>query len=127
MKYIRIIFYTSIAMVLSGPLYAVTPVGCAAKKQEVKNQISYAREHNDIHQIAGLQKALREIEEHCTESQLLKQRQLKIAEKEKKVTERQAELERVRKTGNPEKMTQKKIKLDQARQELQDAQNMLSP
>ncbi|ELQ9628057.1 DUF1090 family protein, partial [Salmonella enterica] len=43
----------------------------------------------------------------------------------KKVTERQAELERARETGNPKKMAQKQKKLDRAREELQDAQNML--
>ncbi|EAM2687002.1 DUF1090 domain-containing protein [Salmonella enterica] len=105
--------------------HAAAPVGCAAKKQEVENQISYAQEHNNTHQIAGLQKALREIEEHCTDPQLLKQRQLKLSEKRKKVTERQAELERARETGNPKKMAQKQKKLDRAREELQDAQNML--
>lgn len=93
--------------------------------QELENQISYAREYSNTHQIAGLQKALRETEEHCTETQLLKQRQLKIAEKEKKVIERQAELERAIETGNPRQMAQKKKKLDRAREDLQDARNML--
>ncbi|MCT7051543.1 DUF1090 domain-containing protein, partial [Salmonella enterica] len=63
---------------------------------------------------------------HCTDPELLKQRQLKISEKRKKVAERQAELERAHETGNPKKMAQKQKKLDRARDELQDAQNMLS-
>lgn len=91
----------------------------------MENQITYAREHNNTHQIAGLQKALREIEEHCTDPQLLRQRQLKIAEKEQKVAERQAELEQAKETGNPQKIAQKQKKLDHAREELQDAQLML--
>ncbi|ECG8633880.1 DUF1090 domain-containing protein [Salmonella enterica subsp. salamae] len=106
-------------------MYATSSTGCTAKKQELENQISYARKHNNTYQIAGLQKALREIEEHCTDSQLVKQRQLKIADKEKKVTERQAELERAIETGNPGQMAQKRKKLDRAREELQDARNML--
>ncbi|EJC9268948.1 DUF1090 domain-containing protein [Salmonella enterica] len=126
MKYVKIMITTTFAMLLSIQSYAATPVGCTAKRQQVENQITYAREHNNTHQIAGLQKALREIEDHCTDPELLKQRQLKISEKRKKVAERQAELERAHETGNPKKMAQKQKKLDRARDELQDAQNMLS-
>ncbi|EFP1214529.1 DUF1090 domain-containing protein [Salmonella enterica] len=125
MKYIKIIPPTTFVLLLSIQSYATPPVGCAAKKQEVENQITYAREHNNTHQIAGLQKALREIEEHCTDPQLLRQRHLKIAEKEQKVAERQAELEQAKETGNPQKIAQKQKKLDHAREELQDAQLML--
>ncbi|EHC7479265.1 DUF1090 domain-containing protein [Salmonella enterica] len=125
MKYIKIIPPTTFVLLLSIQSYATPPVGCAAKKQEVENQITYAREYNNTHQIAGLQKALREIEEHCTDPQLLRQRQLKIAEKEQKVAERQAELEQAKETGNPQKIAQKQKKLDHAREELQDAQLML--
>ncbi|EDW8121910.1 DUF1090 domain-containing protein [Salmonella enterica subsp. enterica serovar Sundsvall] len=125
MKLSRIIFFLHAALLFSVQSYAAVPVGCAAKKQEVENQITYARVHSNIHQISGLQKALREIEEHCTDPQLLKQRQLKIAEKEKKVAERQAELEQARETGNAKRMAQKQKKLDRAREELQEAQNML--
>ncbi|EBI4024811.1 DUF1090 domain-containing protein [Salmonella enterica] len=125
MKYIKIIPPTTFVLLLSIQSYATPPVGCAAKKQEVENQITYAHEHNNTHQIAGLQKALREIEEHCTDPQLLRQRQLKIAEKEQKVAERQAELEQAKETGNPQKIAQKQKKLDHAREELQNAQLML--
>ncbi|EBQ8205271.1 DUF1090 domain-containing protein [Salmonella enterica subsp. houtenae] len=125
MRYIKTIFFLPATLLLSGQTYAAFSTDCTAKKQEIENQISYAREHSNNHQIAGLQKALRETEEHCTETQLLKQHQLKIAEKEKKVTERQAELERAIETGNPRQMTQKKKKLDRAHEELQDARNML--
>ncbi|ECD6344325.1 DUF1090 domain-containing protein [Salmonella enterica subsp. enterica serovar Newport] len=125
MKYIQIMFFIPVTLLLSGLSYATAPVGCAVKKQKVENQITYAREHNNTHQISGLQKALREIEEHCTVPQLLKQRQLKIAEKEKKVSERHLELERARKTGNANKIAQKQKKLDRAHEELREAQNTL--
>lgn len=124
MKYIKIMFTPAFMLLLSMQSYAA-PVGCAAKKQEVENQITYAREHNNTHRIAGLQKALRELEAHCDDPQLLKQRQLKITEKENKVAERQAELKRAHETGDLKKMAQKQKKLDRAREELQDAQNML--
>lgn len=125
MKYIKsILCFSAVLLLLSEQSFAAA-VGCVAKKQEVENQITYAREHNNTHQIAGLQKALREIEEHCTDPELLRQRQLKITEKENKVTERQAELDKAKETGDPKKMVQKQKKLDHAREELQDAQNIL--
>ncbi|EMD2586954.1 TPA: DUF1090 domain-containing protein [Salmonella enterica subsp. enterica serovar Newport] len=127
MKYIKIMFFIPAALLLSDPSYAAASLGCVAKKQEVEEQINYAYKHNNTYQITGLQKALREIEEHCTEAELLKQRRIKIEEKEKKVSERQAELERARETGNPKKIAQKQKKLVHAREELQEALNMLSP
>ncbi|EAV8528487.1 DUF1090 domain-containing protein [Salmonella enterica] len=122
----RLFFFVTVLLTLSGLAHATSPTGCTAKRLEVENQISYAREHNNTHQIAGLQKALREINEHCTDPQLMKQRQLKVEEKNRKVAERQAELEQARETGNPKKMAQKQKKLDHAREELQDARNALS-
>ncbi|ENM0554562.1 DUF1090 domain-containing protein [Salmonella enterica] len=121
----RLFFFMTALFTLSGSGHAASPVGCAAKRLEVENQISYARAHNNTHQIAGLQKALREIDEHCTDPKLLKQRQLKVDEKTRKVAERQTELEQARETGNPKKIAQKQKKLDQAREELHDARNAL--
>ncbi|EAA8118084.1 DUF1090 domain-containing protein [Salmonella enterica subsp. houtenae] len=121
----QLFFFTAALLTLSGLAHAASPTGCAAKRLEVENQMSYAREHNNTHQIAGLQKALREIDEHCTDPQLLKQRQLKVEEKTRKVAERQTELDQARETGNPKKMAQKQKKLDHAREELQDARNAL--
>lgn len=125
MKHIKIIYFFLTTLVLAGQAYAAPVTGCVAKKVEVEKQIAYARDHNNTHQIAGLQKALREIEEHCTDQQLLRQRQLKIEEKKQKVTERQAELEWATESGEPKKIAQKQKKLDRAREELQDAQNAL--
>ncbi|EGK5349416.1 TPA: DUF1090 domain-containing protein [Salmonella enterica] len=122
---IKIIFFFPVAL-LSGLSHAASPVGCAAKKIEVEKQITYARDHNNTHQLAGLKKALREIEEHCTDAQLLKQRQLKIEEKKRKVAERQADLERAKETGEHKKIAQKQNKLERAREELHDAQAALS-
>ncbi|HBJ6961895.1 TPA: DUF1090 family protein, partial [Salmonella enterica subsp. enterica serovar Duisburg] len=55
MKYIKLILTPTFILLLSAQSQAAAPVGCAAKKQEVENQITYAREHNNTHQIAGLQ------------------------------------------------------------------------
>ncbi|QMN53899.1 DUF1090 domain-containing protein [Citrobacter freundii] len=122
MKHHQLFIFCTITL-LSGMAHAKLSIGCTEKKDEVKNQIAYAKAHNNTHQIAGLQEALHNIEEHCTESQLLKQHQLKIEEKSKKVAERQAELEQASETGDNKKISQKQKKLERAREELRDAQN----
>lgn len=67
MKYIKILFTTTFILLLSMQSHAAVPADCTAKKQEIESQIAYAQKHHNTHQIAGLQKALSEIETHCTD------------------------------------------------------------
>lgn len=100
--------------------------GCAAKKQEIETQLSYARQHNNTHQTAGLEKALSEVDAHCTDSGLLQQRQQKVAEKKQKVQERQQELATAQAEGrSASKIEKRQQKLAEARQELQEAEQAL--
>ncbi|MEL7696242.1 MULTISPECIES: DUF1090 domain-containing protein [Pantoea] len=100
--------------------------GCAAKKQEIETQLSYARQHNNTHQTAGLEKALSEVKAHCTDSGLLQQRQEKVAEKKQKVQERQQELAKAQAEGrSASKIEKRQQKLAEARQELQEAEQAL--
>lgn len=117
---------TGLLSLATGVVYAEPLTGCAAKKMEIKKQISFALEHNNTHQLDGLNKALREMDMNCTDEKLRQQRNEKITEKLKKVAKRQAELEQARETGNIKKIVQKQKKLEQARSELQNAQEALS-
>lgn len=101
--------------------------GCAAKKQEIETQLSFARQHNNSHQIAGLEIARREVEEHCTESGLLKQRQEKVAEKRSKVQEREKELAQAKaEERSASKIRKREEKLAEARQDLKEAEQALT-
>lgn len=100
--------------------------GCAAKKQEIETQISFARQHNNAHQVAGLEKALREVDQNCTEGSLLKQRQEKVAEKKVKVQERERELEKAKAEGrSASKIQKREDKLADTRRELKEAEQAL--
>lgn len=100
--------------------------GCAAKKQEIETQLSFARQHNNSHQIAGLETALREVDQHCTEGSLLKQRQEKVAEKKVKVQEREQELAKAKAEGrSASKIQKREDKLSDARQALNEAEQAL--
>lgn len=103
----------------AGTAYAAT--GCEAKKQDIQQEIAYAREHGNTARLSGLEKALREANEHCTESGLLTERQEKVAEKQRKVEEREQDLRGVEVDGRIKKIEKQKRKLAEAREELEEA------
>jgi hypothetical protein len=84
----KIILLTSLLMVLGSAQAAEPATGCAAKRAEVVEQIKYADAHGNNSQKAGLEKALKEIDQHCTNEGLLADRQQKVSEKQAKVAER---------------------------------------
>lgn len=109
------------AIALATSAYASTlPQTCATKQQEIKQQLEYAHQHNNKEQIAGLQKALTESQEHCTESGLQADKQQKIAEKQEKVNERTRELKKAQATGDKDKIAKQQKKLDESLHELNE-------
>ena len=111
---------------LSTTAHASQLTGCAAKKQEINTQISYAKKYGNIQRLEGLEKALQEISENCTDESLKAERMEKIAEKEQKVTERKQDLIEAKESGNLKKIDKKERKLREAMNELQEAKNRLS-
>jgi len=100
--------------------------GCAAKKQEIEAQLSFARQHNNTHRIAGLETALREVDQNCTDERLLKQREEKVAEKKLKVKAREQELAKAKaEGGSASKIRKREDKLAEARQALEEAEQAL--
>lgn len=87
---------------------AAGPGGCEYKRQQVERQIDYARAHNNTHRVAGLQEALREINVNCTDNSLLEKKKNRVAEKQRKVTERLQELEQARETDEHKKLRRNK-------------------
>ncbi|ECR4899919.1 DUF1090 domain-containing protein [Salmonella enterica] len=99
--------------------------GCEYKRQRLEHQIDYAQAHNNHHKVAGLQEALRQVNEHCTDNQLLRRKENKVVEKQRKVAERQQELEQAQASGKAEKIASKQAKLDESREELAEARREL--
>ncbi|HIB1631103.1 TPA: DUF1090 domain-containing protein [Salmonella enterica subsp. enterica serovar Muenchen] len=100
--------------------------GCGYKRQQLEHQLEYAQAYNNAHRVAGLQRALRRINENCTDNRLLTQKENKIVEKKRKVADSQRELEQARASGKREKIASKQAKLDEAREELAEARNRLT-
>ena len=95
--------------------------GCAAKKQGIINQIEQAKSRGNMEQQAGLETALREVNEHCTDAGLKKERENKVLEAKHEVSQRQADLDKAMKKGDPERINKRKEKLAESRKELQEA------
>lgn len=123
-QYLRVTILTSLlySFMVSGAIAGYE--GCGYKRQQLEHQLEYAQAYNNAHRVAGLQRALRRINEHCSDSRLLTQKENKLVEKKRKVADRQLELARA--SGKREKIASKQAKLDEAREELAEARRELS-
>jgi DNA-binding transcriptional MerR regulator len=106
---------------------ANTPAkGCEGKRIDIEQQIDYARAHDNNYRVAGLQKALAELNTNCTDEGLKAERQADIRKKERKVEERRRELSEAKVEGRERKIRQKQKKLQEAQEELTDAKEILN-
>ena len=125
MKLLSPLALFTVCGLLAAPLMAADTApeltGCAAKKQAITLQLEQARAHGNSNQVAGLEKALSEVEAHCTDAGLRKERENKVLEAKHEVSKRQADLDKAMKKGDPEKINKRKDKLAESRKELQDA------
>ena len=72
MKLLSPLALFTVCGLLAAPLMAAEQApeltGCAAKKHEISQQLEQARAHGNSNQVAGLEKALSEVEAHCTDA-----------------------------------------------------------
>lgn len=126
MKFKTIVLSASLmSLSLTMAASAAELTGCAAKQANVETQISYAKAHGNSHEVAGLEKALKEIKTTCTDSSLKAEREKKIADKTAKVAERQQELNEAKASGRSDKIAKKQEKLNDAMEELDEAKKEL--
>ncbi|WP_460120119.1 DUF1090 domain-containing protein [Pseudomonas sp. S2_C03] len=125
MKFLSPLALLTLCGVMAAPLMAAEQApdltGCAAKKQNIVNQLELAKSQGNTDQQAGLEKALSEVTTHCTDTSLKKERENKVLDARHEVSKRQADLEKAMKKGDPEKINKRKDKLAESRKELQDA------
>lgn len=105
---------------------ASAATGCQAKKQEIEQQIQWAQQQGNTHRVAGLQQALSEVNDHCTDSGLEKQRHERVNEKTRKVREREEDLAEAQAKGDRQKIARQQRKLEEAREELRESQAQLT-
>lgn len=120
-------FLTS--MLLLAPLEVVHAetklTGCEGKKHDIEQQMDYASANGNKHRVAGLQKALSELNANCTNAGLRAERESDVRKKERKVEERRQELAEASADGREIKIRNKQEKLKEAQDELNEARSML--
>ncbi|MFK3798325.1 DUF1090 domain-containing protein [Pseudomonas sp. NPDC088444] len=110
--------------ILATPLFAAEPL-CEAKRADIQTQIDQAKAAGNGEQQAGLEKALAENTDHCTDAGLIKAQEKKVLEAKQEVGKRQADLDKAMKKGDADKINKRKDKLAESRKELQDEQQKL--
>ncbi|MBA6114220.1 DUF1090 domain-containing protein [Pseudomonas putida] len=100
--------------------------GCAAKRSAIEHQLEYAKAHNNAGQISGLERALKENKEHCTDEGLKQEREQKVRKAEAEVQEREADLKEAQAKGDQSKIAKREKKLAEAKAELEHAKAELT-
>lgn len=95
---------------------------CNAKKQAIKKQIVYAEKYANSYRVAGLKRALSNVNQYCTDSSLQQERLSQISNKQRKVIEKENDLREAIEKNDPKKIAKQKTKLAEAKQELRKAQ-----
>ena len=125
MKLLSSLALTTLLGFVASPLMAAEEqpalTGCAAKRQAISEQIEQARAQGNKEQLAGLETALGEVTEHCTDTGLRKEREQKVLDARHEVNQRTKDLDKAMKKGDAEKINKRKDKLAEAKKELQEA------
>lgn len=116
-----------LATIATFPSLAQEPLkGCDAKAYEIQQQIEYAKSNDNTHRVTGLEKALKEVRDHCTDEGLMRERLAKVNEKEQEVAERTLELKDAQESGRADKIEKRMNKLKEAEAELSAARSELN-
>lgn len=97
--------------------------GCRIKEEKLERKLAIARAANNVWQAEGLEKALAEVRRNCSPDRLKSKRELKIQDKERKVKEREMELEEAIKKGDKKKIAKMEQKLHEAKAELEETKD----
>ncbi|MDF7668019.1 DUF1090 domain-containing protein [Orbaceae bacterium ESL0727] len=99
---------------------------CANKKQLLQTKIDEAKQHNNSYQVAGLEKALSDVNNYCKDSDLETKYKKQVQDKTDEVAERMKELKAAQLKGDAEKMAKQEAKLLKDKAELTEAQSKLA-
>lgn len=93
---------------------------CESKRAEISRQIEFAQANDQYYRVRGLEKALRENQAHCTDRNLEREQAERIAKQERKVEERQRDLDAARAKGKASKIADREAKLAKEKAELEE-------
>lgn len=105
---------------------------CATKAASIQKQIDHAKRYNNIHRVAGLQKALSDVNTYCDDGQeyrnavdKVKKAEREVADARQDIIERQADIREAQTKGDQKKVRKLQSKLTSEQRKLQDKQATL--
>ncbi|GAA7758013.1 MULTISPECIES: DUF1090 domain-containing protein [Cupriavidus] len=112
-----------LGMVLSPMVCAAQTDGCDAKRQSIEREITYAKAHGNAKRVDGLEAALAQMNANCTDAVLRSDAQRKVVAAQKKLAERERDLQEAKANGkSAKKIADRQRKVDEAHVELENAQ-----
>lgn len=79
-------------------VYASENPRCDAKRQAVEKKLEYAKSAGNKYRVAGLEKALADINTYCTDANLADKAKDEVSDLQKELKEEQAELEKIKRS-----------------------------
>lgn len=112
-----------LGMVIYPMMCSAQTSGCDAKRASIEKEIAYAQAHGNAKRADGLETALAQMNANCTDAVLRSDAQRKVAAAEKKLSERQHDLQEAKSSGkNAKKIAERQRKVDEAHAELERTQ-----
>lgn len=118
MKKIIVLSIMSVGLLVAGPV-------CDFKAQEIQEDLQKATQNNNKKQISGLNKALKELKEHCSDNVVLLEAKTKVEKLKLKVTEVEEKLDKEKQKGKASRIKKAEQKLELTKTELENAQKDL--
>lgn len=120
----KLAFKALLLVSIASPLYcAAQSKGCDAKRSSIEQEIAYARAHGNANRVDGLETALARLNANCTDASLRSESQRKVAAAQKKLAEREHDLQKAKDEGkSAKKIAERQHKVDEAHAELERAQ-----
>lgn len=110
------------SVMLMPALGLAAPKTCVEKQAAIEQDISYAKEHQQTERVSGLETALKNLKDHCSDAQLKKEYDKKVEKKQTKLEKATRELDAAVKAGKSDKKIQsRKDKVEKAKAELEKA------
>lgn len=113
-------------------VYASENPHCDAKRQAVERQLDYAKSAGNKYRVAGLEKALADINTYCTDANLAKKAQDDVADLQKKLQEKHAELANIKRSlmraeadGDKKTLAKYEEKLTEQQEDIKEVETAL--
>lgn len=100
--------------------------GCDRKFCEIEHKLSIAKQHGNDHQVAGLEKALKEAKRHCTDEGLREDLINDLRDAKEDLAEYEADLAQAEADGDADDRRKYRQEIEEEKADIQRLENELS-